>query len=102
MSAGPGGSPSDRGPLCCRPCWLVVRMTCCSHTSGKWVECQRDIWKLTSIVAVCRQVQRNIRRAVNSPNSASSKAATRQRGKARADSALRKGVSYSNLDEGVW
>ena len=53
-------------------------------------------------MVMCRQVQRDIRRAVNSPNSAASKAATRQRGKARADSALRKGVSYSNLDEGVW
>lgn len=43
-----------------------------------------------------------MRRAVNSPNSAASKAATRRRGRARADSALRKGASYSNLDEGIW
>jgi hypothetical protein len=80
----------DLGQLCCRlcSCFAMVYFAAKHHQQ--------------LLLVACRQVQRDIRRAVNSPNSAASKAATRQRGKARADSALRKGVSYSNLDEGVW
>lgn len=55
-----------------------------------------------AIAAEDRAAVREARRALHSPSGATAKAATRQRGKARADSALRKGASYSNLEEGIW